>query len=308
MKADEFFQIKTVSENIGKETIASNMEQLHFFDYDCKMEQDSFIHLIYTAPFHLTTSCTYEITIQPCYHFLYIYDGNMQITDGSGNEYKVVSNHLLFLSPSDSYRFQIRSGQCRFFQAGFLGASLVKYRSLLPDVIPYSPAQSGASSIPEIIDRLLHNKTKNPEIDTIVFSKWINDIFTEMCVYLSDPTRQKEHLPEYISEMKDLFDQSYQESYSLEDLEQRFEKSRYRLCREFSKHYGMSPIQYLNHRRIEEAKKLLLTTDETIHEIGNQVGIPNTNHFINLFKRETGATPLSFRQDAPVSISGLHYP
>lgn len=80
-----------------------------------------------------------------------------------------------------------------------------------------------------------------------------------------------------------------------------------RICREFSKYYGVSPIQYLNHRRMEAAKKLLLTTDETIHEIGSMVGIHNTNHFINLFKRETGATPLVFKQDAPVSISELHY-
>ena len=62
-----------------------------------------------------------------------------------------------------------------------------------------------------------------------------------------------------------------------------------------------------NHKRIEEAKKLLLTTNDTIHEIGSKVGIHNTNHFINLFKRETGATPLAFKQDAPVSISELHY-
>ena len=99
----------------------------------------------------------------------------------------------------------------------------------------------------------------------------------------------------------------YGENYSLDELENTYSVSKYRICREFSKYYGASPVQYLNHKRIEEAKKLLLTTNDTIHEIGSKVGIHNTNHFINLFKRETGATPLAFKQDAPVSISELHY-
>lgn len=54
-------------------------------------------------------------------------------------------------------------------------------------------------------------------------------------------------------------------------------------------------------------KRLLLTTDLSVHEVGSQVGIENTNHFINLFKKDTGTTPLSFKQAAPVSISDLHY-
>ena len=66
-------------------------------------------------------------------------------------------------------------------------------------------------------------------------------------------------------------------------------------------------MHYLNHQRILAAKRLLLTTDMSVHEVGSQVGIENTNHFINLFKKETGATPLSFKQAAPVSISELHY-
>ena len=118
---------------------------------------------------------------------------------------------------------------------------------------------------------------------------------------------QKLLIPDYLREIHHLFDTQYGENYSLDELENTYSVSKYRICREFSKYYGASPVQYLNHKRIEEAKKLLLTTNDTIHEIGSKVGIHNTNHFINLFKRETGATPLAFKQDAPVSISELHY-
>ena len=136
---------------------------------------------------------------------------------------------------------------------------------------------------------------------------WITNILTEMIIYARHPQKKRDTIPDYLREIHHLFDTQYGENYSLDELENTYSVSKYRICREFSKYYGASPVQYLNHKRIEEAKKLLLTTNETIHEIGSMVGIHNTNHFINLFKRETGATPLAFKQDAPVSISELHY-
>ena len=66
-------------------------------------------------------------------------------------------------------------------------------------------------------------------------------------------------------------------------------------------------MRYLHSRRIDAAKRLLLTPDLSVHEVGSQVGIENTNQFINLFKKDTGTTPLSFKQAATVSISDLHY-
>ena len=131
---------------------------------------------------------------------------------------------------------------------------------------------------------------------------------TEMTVYKEMPQRKKEMVPKYIIEIHDMFESHFYENYNLDDLENSYSVNKYRICREFSKYYGRSPIQFLNHTRIENAKRILLTTDETIHEIGNMVGIPNTNHFINLFKKETGTTPLVFKQDAPVAICELRYP
>lgn len=59
--------------------------------------------------------------------------------------------------------------------------------------------------------------------------------------------------------------------------------------------FGSPPVRYLNLRRLEAATHLLLTTDRRIHEISFDVGFENTNHFINLFKRETGTTPQAYR-------------
>ena len=54
---------------------------------------------------------------------------------------------------------------------------------------------------------------------------------------------------------------------------------------EFSAAFHTSPLQYLQEKKIEAAKSLLLSTDDPIHEVGSMVGIDNTNHFIHLFKK-----------------------
>ena len=86
-------------------------------------------------------------------------------------------------------------------------------------------------------------------------------------------------------------------AYSVNMLEKQLGVSKYRLCREFHEVYSLSPIQYLNRRRIEMAEHFLLTTDHKVHVIGAMVGIENTNHFITLFKKFTGTTPQEYRQN-----------
>ncbi|MCR5421715.1 MAG: helix-turn-helix transcriptional regulator [Lachnospiraceae bacterium] len=101
--------------------------------------------------------------------------------------------------------------------------------------------------------------------------------------------------PDYIKEIYDYLKTDYKSDITLNTLEEKFKKSKFKICKDFNKAYDISPIKFLNRVRIQNAKDLLLSTDNKIHEIGEIVGIDNTNHFINLFKTITGMTPLQFR-------------
>lgn len=59
---------------------------------------------------------------------------------------------------------------------------------------------------------------------------------------------------------------------------------------------NMNFKEYLIRLRIEQAKTLLTTTDQSINEICRLVGYTNNSHFIKNFKREVGVTPLSYRK------------
>jgi AraC family transcriptional regulator of adaptative response / methylphosphotriester-DNA alkyltransferase methyltransferase len=58
----------------------------------------------------------------------------------------------------------------------------------------------------------------------------------------------------------------------------------------------MTPVEYIQHKRIDKAKDLLISSDKPIAEVGVSVGLPNTPYFITLFKKKTGHTPTVYRQ------------
>ena len=49
-----------------------------------------------------------------------------------------------------------------------------------------------------------------------------------------------------------------------------------------------NPIPCINKKRIDTSLELLKTTDLSIAEIGDLIGLNNTSYFYTLFKKETG--------------------
>lgn len=64
----------------------------------------------------------------------------------------------------------------------------------------------------------------------------------------------------------------------------------------FKREVGMSPIQYLNHLRLETAKDLLENTFLQVKQVGDKVGMSDQSHFIHDFKEKYGTTPSQYRK------------
>lgn len=63
----------------------------------------------------------------------------------------------------------------------------------------------------------------------------------------------------------------------------------------FKQIMGISFTDYVNHRRIKNAERLLLTEDLSVAQIAEQIGLPNISHFYKLFKRIHQCSPKSFK-------------
>lgn len=62
----------------------------------------------------------------------------------------------------------------------------------------------------------------------------------------------------------------------------------------FKKQMGTTPMSYVQHKRIELARRLLTSTDTAISIIAERVGM-DAAHFSRTFKKTTGVSPRSYR-------------
>ena len=64
----------------------------------------------------------------------------------------------------------------------------------------------------------------------------------------------------------------------------------------FKQYTGVNFVNYLQNLRINEAKRLLETTDRHIYEIGRRAGFSDDKHFLKIFKSATGFSPTEYRK------------
>jgi len=65
----------------------------------------------------------------------------------------------------------------------------------------------------------------------------------------------------------------------------------------FHEECGCTVNEYISKKRLESAKTLLTTTDRTVSEISQLVGINNYTYFCKLFKKKEGVSPLEYRKN-----------
>lgn len=67
------------------------------------------------------------------------------------------------------------------------------------------------------------------------------------------------------------------------------------LSKRFRTEMGMNLREYINQLRIEEAKRLLLSTNDAVSEIASKVGYANISYFSTVFRKQCGMSPIDWR-------------
>jgi AraC-like DNA-binding protein len=63
----------------------------------------------------------------------------------------------------------------------------------------------------------------------------------------------------------------------------------------FKNEIGISPLQYVNSKKVERAQLLLYTTDMHVKEVAYALGFSDYSYFIRMFRKMTGFTPQDYR-------------
>lgn len=266
-----------------------------------------FLCLLGGGNLNATTPFSFSFTAMGCGLLLFTESGAGRITTGNQAEYNVADGQLLYLDCSQT--FSIHSVILPWnFKLFFIGgdplsplADILRIQNKHLFTLPsFSPVVSCVRSLLSV--------SVEPDLSELLFiHKSLTEILSTLTIS-SLPVHASE-MPAtawYLVEMKDLIENHYDQPFSLDYCEDLFGINRYRLCREFSNAYGVPPLQLLTRQRIENAKKILLTSDHSVYEVSSMIGYENTNHFINQFKKYVGTTPGSFKRKVQAAQSASH--
>lgn len=229
-----------------------------------------------------------------CYLILYTISGQGNLIYQNVN-YTLLPQTISFIDCRKTFHVKASNSSIwnyhRFYFDGNASSLLYKYYIEHTPVLSKFPNESNVyQSISKFIQYI-----KNNDVDELVCSTLLNMFLTKLIVEYKRVPRQLS-IPSYILQIQHLFDTQYYNNYTLDSLALRFNVSKYTLAKDFTKFLHISPIEYLIRVRIKIAKQLLIDTNYTVSEISTQLGVYDTTHFIHLFKKRIGLTPLQYRK------------
>ena len=96
--------------------------------------------------------------------------------------------------------------------------------------------------------------------------------------------------------IKRYLDSNYSENITLDHLSALSHLNKYYLSHEFTKYYGISPMNYLSRKRIDVCKELLENTDYGISDIAHLVGFSYQSYLSQSFRTSCGMTAGTYRK------------
>ena len=116
--------------------ILENKRNKCYFTYDESMKDDSLIHLLSSGESVSSSTCEYSVTIVPCFHFLYVYEGTLEISSGD-TVIRCTPSCIAFFKSGETVNYKVITGKCRYYEAVLIGGALAKYKSCIPDSLYY---------------------------------------------------------------------------------------------------------------------------------------------------------------------------
>jgi transcriptional regulator GlxA family with amidase domain len=103
------------------------------------------------------------------------------------------------------------------------------------------------------------------------------------------------HSDEMVKKIQHVIETNYLTITTIEEVTKKLPASRRNIVRRFKLVTGVPPIEYLQHIRIEKAKKRLEQTNLNISEIINETGYTDPKSFRKVFVKLVGMTPMEYR-------------
>lgn len=230
----------------------------------------------------------------PLYHYLQSEKGTGRL-EIQGKKYILNEGEGFLIAPSIPHSYAPEGDVWLTLFITFTGLVENTISQILGNrQIIFTSREQGISIAAMINDMM--NRYENPSIDAKLFSvdtyRILMSFVDNISTYKNDPLYKK-----YVEPVITEIEQNYNYEITLQSLSRKIYISPQYLSRLFKRFVGCSVYKYLTNYRINKAKELLLTDPRTeIQQIAQLVGFLDTSHFIVMFKKFVGITPLEYRK------------
>ncbi|HAP8889741.1 TPA: AraC family transcriptional regulator [Enterococcus faecium] len=130
----------------------------------------------------------------------------------------------------------------------------------------------------------------------------INAALSQLLILLMEDAWNPEKIPNMstkrmeLQNIKQYLDDHYTEKITMDQLSAEFFINKQYLHKIFRESYGITVVNYLNQKRITQAKHLLRFTNLSMEEIAARIGMTDANYFSRTFFKIEGVRPSEFRK------------
>lgn len=167
-----------------------------------------------------------------------------------------------------------------------------------------------ASNVSSILLQIIERHqvvTKDSEDNNLIIQLKTAELFIVLGELIKNSDVNIHNSHEYVDIAIEYMNKNYSSPIKVQDIARFINIHPTYLQKLFKKEMKCTIVSYLNTIRINYSKQYLLNSKYLITEIPYYVGINSAQYFINLFKKETGMTPLQFRNTQILSFQQTDY-
>ena len=263
------------------------MEEKRIIVYDeqLKIEAYQFIGVMQKFPNHFHD-----------YYVIGFIEKGKQLLFYNNNEYLLKAGDILLLNPLDSHSCDSEDGKALDYLCLNISKGVMKKIAKEIFTIAYLPEfKTPVIFSSDLVDdlKLLHEMIMKKErgfFKEELFYLLLEQLIKEYAVLKPDKSFE---FKEPFKKAKQFLDNNYEKQISLHELSQISGMNKYTLIRNFTHEMPITPYQYLETIRINQAKKLLEAGND-LTETAILSGFSDQSHFTRFFKKLIGLTPKQY--------------
>lgn len=228
--------------------------------------------------------------------FIYIVNGTLHL-EHLGRHEIATAGEILLVDCSKPHVYYVDQ-ECEFYYFHFAGRLAYDItRELISNNQGALFSMQNSDKIKELMDHAISPLFYEQPVSDVMLScmayqclcmlQASNDVFT------TEEASKNNLLASTMTYIREHLDHKF----TLEELSKQVNLSPYYFAHLFKEEAGIAPMEYVALTKINYAKNILKTTENSITEIAMILGYSSDASFINAFKKRTGISPARFRKE-----------